>query len=111
MTRSTTSIIATALIDGIPVEQQLIEETARNKSELASQLKLGTWVVEFTKVDGSQAIMECTLDPKLLPETEQKESVRQDIPSTLRVYSVDRQGWRSFRVDNVIKFYRVPREA
>jgi hypothetical protein len=74
---------------------------------MKTNLHRGIWVVEFTKVDGTPAVMECTLDANLLPPAEPQKpvSVPRVFPEhILRVYAVDRQGWRSFRVDSVQSF-------
>lgn len=87
------------------------EGTLKNKAALKNALHVGTWTVEFTKVDGTPAIMECTLDPSLIPVDPTKIT---PVPSEavgiatsnehlLHVYATDRQGWRSFVVDNVTK--------
>jgi hypothetical protein len=71
--------------------------------------------VTFRKVDGSVRIMPCTLQPERLPEqefeivfetvepaTEQAKKPRTENPNTIRVYCLDKEEWRSFRIDNVI---------
>ena len=82
------------------------------KEAVRSLLKVGTWTVEFTKVSGEKAIMECTLDPRLLPPSETDPAVikptRAEVPHLLHVYALDRQGWRSFVVANVTKLYKQP---
>lgn len=86
--------------------RNLVEEEKRDS--IRSLLTVGRWTVEFTKVDGTLAIMECTLDPKYLPESDatQKSSTRPEQPHLLHVYATDRQGWRSFVVGNLVKMYR-----
>ena len=42
-------------------------------SWLKDMLKMGPVTVTFTKKDGSERIMECTLQPELLPKVELKE--------------------------------------
>jgi hypothetical protein len=69
--------------------------------------------VTFRKVDGSVRIMPCTLQPERLPaqefeivletvETEKAKKPRTENPNTIRVYCLDKEEWRSFRIDNVI---------
>ena len=71
--------------------------------------------VTFRKVDGSVRIMPCTLQPERLPaqefeivletvdtETEKPKKPRTENPNTIRVYCLDKEEWRSFRIDNVI---------
>lgn len=66
-------------------------------------LQHGIHVVEFRKVNGEITTMEVTLDPRFLPPNPSTSAAQ---PSNqLRVWSTDRQGWRSFRVDSVLKFY------
>lgn len=75
-----------------------------SRDEIKETLKSGVWHVNFTKVDGTAAEMQCTLDPTLIPilEHEDKPTKHSTVnESVLRVYSPDRQGWRSFKVANV----------
>lgn len=60
--------------------------------------------VTFTKVDGNLRVMPCTLRAEALPEkslTEDKQ-VREKNLNVISVWSLDKQQWRSFRVDNVV---------
>ena len=62
--------------------------------------------VTFTKSDGTERVMKCTLDRKLVPEKgyETKrinEQVRTVSADVLPVYDVEAQGWRSFRWDSI----------
>lgn len=93
----------------------MTEQMLDVKEAIRSTLKDGVWVVNFTKVDGTLAVMECTLDPELLPNDPTK--INPVAPTTgaasaaehlLHVYAVDRQGWRSFVVPNVISIARKP---
>lgn len=88
----------------------ILQEAATKKEGYRSLLKSGTWTVEFEKVDGTLSVMECTLDPRLLPPGDPQDSGTKaaDNPTVLRVYATDREGWRSFKVLNVKKFYRQP---
>ena len=108
-----------SIINGQPIEKQgdaaqlsaqLLLEAAAKKEEFRSRLKVGTWMVEFVKVDGTPSVMECTLDPRLLPPGEAQDGGTKatDNPTVLRVYALDREGWRSFKVLNVTNFYPKP---
>lgn len=64
----------------------------------------GEVIVKFTKVDGSIREMRCTLkeipaDKQPKTTTESKENVN---PSIMKVFDVENDGWRSFRLDSVI---------
>lgn len=107
------------IIKGLPLEKQgsagrlsaqLMLEAEAKKHELRSRLKVGVWMVEFVKVDGTPSVMECTLDPRFLPPGEAQDGGTKvaDNPTVLRVYALDREGWRSFKVLNVTRFYSKP---
>lgn len=65
--------------------------------------------VTFTKVDGSQRIMRCTLDSRYLPPqiTENhvrhidEEHLKKENLSTIAAWDVQNGGWRSFRIDSL----------
>jgi hypothetical protein len=68
--------------------------------------------VVFTKVDGSERVMHCTLMESLIPPsgTPQVEIVPGAACSTardtaIRVWDIDKQAWRSFRRDSVISVF------
>lgn len=59
--------------------------------------------ITFIKVDGSLREMPCTLRPEALPKlvTESKLTSRPSSPTTLSVWCLDKQEWRSFKIENV----------
>ena len=91
------------------IHRPLTEDELQTKATMIECLKHGSWIVEFTKVDGSSATMECTLDSSLLPKTASTEiapDTRVLAEHLIHVYAIDRKGWRSFVVTNVTKMYR-----
>jgi len=63
--------------------------------------------VSFTKKDGSERIMKCTLNFSKIPEEHKPKGtsiesilslIRKNI---LRVYDIENQGWRSIPIDNI----------
>jgi hypothetical protein len=75
-----------------------------DRLEIVNILTNGIHNVTFTKVDGTERTMPCTLDPALLPTveiTEEKKVPRKINPDTLRVFVTDINEWRSFRIENV----------
>lgn len=73
-----------------------------NIDDLHIALKTDVCKVTFTKLNGEQRVMNCTLNYDLLPQHEQKvESTRKYSDETTRVFDVDKQAWRSFRNDSV----------
>lgn len=72
-------------------------ETFRNW--LSDMLKVGPATVTFTKKDGTERVMKCTLVPEDLPKVEVKEDKaprKQRTDDVLAVYDLEAKGWRSF---------------
>jgi hypothetical protein len=59
--------------------------------------------ITFTKKDGTERVMNCTLRGDMLPVVEIKEdkAPRKQNDSVLSVYDIDAQGWRSFTLSSV----------
>ena len=72
-----------------------------NKDELRAALQQHVASVKFTKVDGSERDMKCTLLSEHLPAEEAAKGVRPDNPNVLAVWDLEKNEWRSFRVDSV----------
>ena len=75
---------------------------ARNR-ELRHLLHEHDCEVTFTKVDGSERTMPCTLREAAMPQrdAEKFHQTRLYKPETLSVFCLDKNEWRSFRVANV----------
>lgn len=67
--------------------------------------------IVFTKADGTERVMRCSLNPSLLPAATPKESktARAVSTETLAVYDLENEGWRSFRYDSVIEVSYIER--
>jgi len=60
--------------------------------------------VTFTKSDGTERIMVCSLmDQYLPPIMEDAEVTTKDNPNVLAVMDLQARSWRSFRINSVIK--------
>ena len=59
--------------------------------------------ITFTKKDGTERVMRCTLDPAKLPVQESTETNanRKVSTETMAVFDLDVQGWRSFTKKSV----------
>lgn len=59
--------------------------------------------ITFTKKDGTERVMNCTLRGDMLPVVEIKEdkTPRKQSDSVLSVYDLEAQGWRSFTLNTV----------
>ena len=74
----------------------------RSKDEIKKLAQDGVISVTFTKVDGSERVMKCTLNKTHLPpQMDIKEATTKDNPNVLAVWDIDKSAWRSFRVDSV----------
>ena len=72
---------------------------------LKSMLAVTEMTITFTKVDGSERVMKCTLETSKLPVIELKEGAkpRKETISTkaLRVYDLEKNEWRAFTIKNI----------
>lgn len=77
-------------------------DTPEGRKWIVEMLRMGPVKVIFTKSDGSERIMNCTLKSELAEEyerkTEREKKVNIDV---CPVYDLDAKGWRSFRYDSV----------
>ncbi len=71
---------------------------------LQESLKNGVVNVTFTKVDGTQRTMKCTLCDALIPPATPSENPKKKNDSVTSVWDVEKASWRSFRNDSVISF-------
>lgn len=75
------------------------------KQYTLSSLRTNTVKVLFTKQDGTQREMLCTLSESIIPAEKlpKSESTSSTAQSAARVFDVEKQEWRSFRWNSVIK--------
>ena len=71
---------------------------------LTNLLKCSNMSVTFTKKDGTERVLNCTLQPQYLPESIEKEGILVRNPDVQSVWSVGDSSWRSFRFDSVKSF-------
>jgi hypothetical protein len=78
--------------------------------EIRGLLKDNVVEIVFTKKDGSERVMICTLMDKFLPS--RGELIAQDTENDeiITVWDLECNGWRSFRVDKVIHLEAEPVE-
>lgn len=69
-----------------------------------SQLQSGTKKITFTKVDGSERVMNATLDPAVLNKEYGVFIGEQRNASTLTVFDTDKKDWRAMRLDSIKSF-------
>jgi hypothetical protein len=71
----------------------------KGRKWLAGMLEQSVVEVTFTKKDGTERVMNCTLLEDYLPET--TGAGRSAGSDALAVFDVDADGWRSFRWDSI----------
>ena len=76
---------------------------------LTGMLKINESVtVTFIKKDGTQRVMNCTLNPDVLPVVEAKplaegKAPRKESTTSIRVFDIDLKEWRSFTTQSISK--------
>ena len=74
-------------------------------SDMLEELRRGVCQVVFTKKDGTERTMNCTLDQDWVPEDKVPTGgIKQLSEDVVRVFDTDIKEWRSFRKDSVISF-------
>ena len=72
---------------------------------LNNMLKVTEATITFTKIDGTERVMKCTLEAAKLPPVVIKEDAkpRKETTSTkaLRVFDIEKNEWRSFTIKNI----------
>jgi hypothetical protein len=80
------------------------------KDTLKEQLKTSILNVTFRKKDDTIRDMKCTLLETYLPKLEQKSEVKKEKAennNNISVWDIDKNSWRSFRLDSIIKIETV----
>lgn len=76
------------------------------RKDVVEALRAGVCEITFTKVNGEQRVMPCTLKEDLLPARNQKdlsfETPKEIKTDVVSVWCVDANGWRSFKLSNFI---------
>lgn len=72
---------------------------------LKGMLHVGPATVTFTKKDGTERVMKCTLEESQLPKVELKEDTkpRKESTTSMRVFDLEKQEWRSFTIKSIKK--------
>ena len=76
----------------------------QTRDEIVTLLKEGLLEVTFTKVNGEERVMKCSLHKEFttnLTEEVKKSNERKINEDVIPVWDIDNAGWRSFRVDSI----------
>lgn len=84
-----------------------MENTTNKRENLKRVLQNSVMSVTFKKVSGEERVMKCTLDPNIIPPATKtdplsQEKVRKINEEVLPVWDVEKEQWRSFRLDSII---------
>jgi hypothetical protein len=81
------------------------DDAKAGRDWLKGLLEENTVEVVFTKKDGTERVMNCTLKEDVLPivqkEIEEDSITKTKAKDALAVWDVDASGWRSFRWDSI----------
>ena len=91
-------------LDAIQLDEPEDFTTDASKDWIKSLLKDGVVEVTFTKSDGTERVMKCTLKDEVISEhwiPKESESQRKYSDDALPVFDVESKGWRSFRWDSI----------
>lgn len=83
-----------------------------DKKTVVEKLKSGIYNITFTKLNGSERVMSCTLNESIIPAATTKDPLtqkkfREMNDNLVVVYSIDKLAFRSFRLSNLIKMEKV----
>ena len=71
------------------------------REDLVDRLKQSVVNVVFTKADGSERTMNCTLKLENIPEDQHPKTTIKSESHQIRVFDIDIQEWRSFNFSSV----------
>jgi hypothetical protein len=75
------------------------------KNTLKDLLKRKILKITFKKKDGTERTMNCTLLEDMVPLYEKKtERVKKDNENVLAVWDLDKEAFRSFKLDSLIEY-------
>lgn len=75
------------------------------KDEYVTKLKHGPCEVTFTKVNGEERVMRCTLEEGVIPIYEKKtDRTKAPNDNVVSVWDLDKSDWRTFTVSKVTAF-------
>jgi len=81
-----------------------------DRTEILDILHKGPCLISFNKVNGERRDMRGTLQESMIPDTKDHGTtndlntghIRDVNPSVVVVYDLDKNDWRSFRIENLI---------
>lgn len=88
------------------LNEAAIEAATQKWEDLKDRLKTEILQVTFTKKDGTNRVMTCTLKEDVIPQATKEdtlslEKVRKINIEVMPVWDTEAEGWRSFRIDSI----------
>ena len=77
------------------------------RGEMVDMLRNGICQVKFIKMNGEERLMQATLKEDLIPADKKPKEDTNGVDATLQVIrclDTEKTEWRSFKVENVLKF-------
>lgn len=80
-----------------------------NRQEMIEELIQRDCRVIFTKVNGEERDMLCTLQADVIPSLKEADPLKEKVgramsEHTVVAWDINKEAWRSFRVENVLSF-------
>jgi len=77
-----------------------------HRDSMRYELSQGLCEVTFTKINGDERVMTCTTELDAIPEGNRPKGTSKEIKdqTTISVWDINAEGWRSFKSENVTKF-------
>ena len=87
---------------GITTSAEKPLTTTEGRDWLKAHLRMGPVKVVFTKKDGTERTMNCTLqEGVVVPHENKTDKVKVENDDILAVWDIDKNAWRSFRLDSI----------
>lgn len=79
-----------------------VEDFPKFKKWLTGVLKDQSVKITFTKQDGSERVMNCTLrEDTVVPYEKKSDREKKENPNIVAVWDIDKNEWRSFKIDSI----------
>lgn len=84
------------------IDSKNISTTAENKAGIQALLRQGAATIVFTKKDGSERVMKCTLQEGIVvPHEKTTDRVKEPKDDILPVWDLEANAWRSITIPNI----------
>jgi WYL_2, Sm-like SH3 beta-barrel fold len=79
--------------------------TPEGRAWMVSLLRKGPVEIVFTKKDGTERTMKCTLqEGVVVPHEKTTERVKESNPNIVAVWDLEKSAWRSFKLDSILSY-------